>query len=720
MIGSLLKDRYQVEKELGRGGFGVVYLARDQQLLGKAVVIKVLTDDLAADPWPLKKFRQEIEAMARIDHPGVVGALDTGETGDGKPFLVMQFVEGVTLRGEIGSNGMDLARAAGLIRQIGQALNAAHAAGVWHRDLKPENIMVQKPGDGEEYVKLIDFGIAAIKDSRFAEQSQTTKVAGSYAYMSPEQFAGNPCAQSDIWAFGVIAYEMLTGRKPFQSESLFQLMTDQLAGVPVRPRQLRPAIPPAAEEAVLRALTAGLEQRYGRPREFGDALAKALTEEDRSAADVTAEVKLTSPTATTAYATTSQRVDPKKVEMAHVLFMDIVGFSKEYMDQGAALVTELQQIVRQAKAYQDAERNREIMRLATGDGMALVFFGDPQTAAQCAIEVGAALKARPHIRLRMGINTGPVQRLEDINSGPNVSGAGINMAQRVMDAGDAGHILCSKSTTDVLAQLATWAPHLHDLGECEVKHGIKLPIYNLYTPEVGNADWPSRIPRRKEDVEREEMKGKSRRALMGAVAALVVVVGGVGLWRWMNPPLPETSFEYWATVQRIDTKNTRKFAKEQILDENQQIALHLRAPSAGHLYVINKGKLAAGEKTSVFVVLHPVPKGDSSVAAGAEIRAPASREHWFRVDKSATDEYLYLIWSTSRVPALEAIKDAESDPESNHVIIKEGDERFQSLANFMEQYLAPETNIERNEQANRSVIRGRAAILVHLVKLTHM
>jgi serine/threonine protein kinase len=718
MIGSLLKDRYQVEKELGRGGFGVVYRALDQQLLGKPVVIKILTDDLAADPWPLKKFRQEIEAMARIDHPGVVGALDTGETADGKPFLVMQFVEGVNLRGEIGASGMELGRAAGLIRQIGQALNAAHAAGVWHRDLKPENIMIQKPGDGEEYVKLIDFGIAAIKDSRFAEQSQTTKVAGSYAYMAPEQFAGNPCAQSDIWAFGVIAYEMLTGKKPFQSDSLFQLMMDQREGVPVRPRQLRPEITAAAEECVLRALAAGLDVRYQRPREFGDALAKALAEEDQSG--VTAEVDIPRPDATTAYATPSQRIDPKKVEMAHVLFMDIVGFSREYMDQGAAMVTELQQIVRSTSAYKTAERNREILRLATGDGMALVFFGDPQTAAQCALEIAAALKSRPQIKLRMGINTGPVQRLEDIKGEANVSGAGINNAQRVMDAGDAGHILCSKSTAEVLAQLTTWAPHLHDLGECEVKHGIRIPMYNLYTPDVGNAEWPSRIPRRKEDVERERLQGRSRRAVGGAVAALVVVVGGVGLWRWMNPPPPEISFEYWATVQRIADKSVRVFAKEQILDEGYQIAVHLRAPAPGHLYLINKGKLAPTDQAPVFVVLSPGPKADSAVAAGREIRAPASAEHWFRVDKAASDEFLYLVWATDKVDELERIKDSESDPESNHVIIREADPRFRSVDNFMTRHLVPETQIERNEEARRSVIRGRASILVHLVRLSHM
>jgi len=159
---ALWKNRYLIEKEIGRGGFGVVYLARDQQLLSKPVVIKVLQDETNPDPYFQKKFQQEIEALARIDHPGVVGVLDVGETPDGKPFLVMQFVEGVTLRSEISKDGMELRRVAHIMRQVGQALGAAHDKGVYHRDLKPENIMLTRSSETEEYVKLIDFGIAAV------------------------------------------------------------------------------------------------------------------------------------------------------------------------------------------------------------------------------------------------------------------------------------------------------------------------------------------------------------------------------------------------------------------------------------------------------------------------------------------------------------------------------------------------------------------------------
>jgi eukaryotic-like serine/threonine-protein kinase len=204
-------DRYQVERELGRGGMSVVYLARDRQLLAKRVVVKVLLEETRQDPWIRQKFLQEMEALSRIDHPGVVGVLDSGLTAVGQRFLVMQYIEGVSLRSAIEPGGMAAIRAAGLIRQMGQALAAAHEKGVWHRDLKPENVMLQCLG-GEDHVKLIDFGIAGIQNSHFT--GEKTKVAGSFSYMAPEQMGGHSCAASDTYALAVVAYEILTGELP--------------------------------------------------------------------------------------------------------------------------------------------------------------------------------------------------------------------------------------------------------------------------------------------------------------------------------------------------------------------------------------------------------------------------------------------------------------------------------------------------------------------------
>ncbi len=281
-LGLLLKDRYLIERTLGRGGLGAVYLARDRQLLNRAVVIKVLIAERGEDhynTWFQKKFKQEIEALARINHPGVVGVLDTGEMPDGKPFLVMQYVEGVTLRSVMIKQGMDFNHVANIVRQIGQALSAAHAKGVYHRDLKPENIMLEEVGGGHQQVKLIDFGVARIKDSEVATDVEFTWIAGTPPYMAPEQLRGRPTAESDIYGFGAVIYEMLTGQPPYQAGSAVDLYELQREGSIAKPSELRRNLPEEAEDAILKALSFEAVDRYKNPREFAEELAAALTGE---------------------------------------------------------------------------------------------------------------------------------------------------------------------------------------------------------------------------------------------------------------------------------------------------------------------------------------------------------------------------------------------------------------------------------------------------------
>jgi len=279
--GTLLKERYMIEGELGRGGIGVVYLARDTQLMNRRVVVKVLLEDSGNSlhsPWFKKKFEQEIEALVRLDHPGIVGVLDAGTMPDGKQFFVMQYVEGRPLRSMV-NDGMSFAQIARVIRQIGYALTSAHDKGIVHRDLKPENIMVQQVGEDEEMIKLIDFGIATVKDSQVATSAEKTKVAGALPYMAPEQLRGQPDASSDIWALGAMAYEMLTGRIPFYAETLVQLYELQKRGLPVQPGVLCKELPPAAETAIIKSLAFDPAERYRRAKDFGDELARALTGE---------------------------------------------------------------------------------------------------------------------------------------------------------------------------------------------------------------------------------------------------------------------------------------------------------------------------------------------------------------------------------------------------------------------------------------------------------
>jgi len=281
--GSILEGRYVIEKELGQGGFGVVYLARDRKL-SNFVVVKTLIEQAQKDresEWIEEKFRQEIEVMARINHPGVVGALDVGALPGGGVYLVMQYIPGPSLRDVIPAGGMDLARAGALIRQLGQALAAVHEHNVIHRDLKPENVLLQQSG-GAEYAKIIDFGVAKAR-AEMAETTneQKTMIAGTPAYIAPEQLQGIPTTASDIYALGVIAFEMLTGQRPITANNILDMARMQREGDFPRPRQLRPELPASAEAVILKALAFDLRRRYNNAREFGDDLASALKSEEK-------------------------------------------------------------------------------------------------------------------------------------------------------------------------------------------------------------------------------------------------------------------------------------------------------------------------------------------------------------------------------------------------------------------------------------------------------
>ena len=281
--GMVIKERWVIERELGRGGIGAVYLAKDKKMVSRPVVIKVLLEDSLKNSWVVNKFRHEIDALTRVDHPNIVSIFDADEMEDGKPFIVMQYVEGTTLRSALSATGMDFGRIAILIRQIGRALSAVHDKGIFHRDLKPENIMLQVLADGDEQAKVIDFGIAKVKDSVVAPSTSTNLVVGTVRYMAPEQLEKRPVtAASDTYALGVIAYEMITGRSPFNPESGFQLLEMQRKGVRVKPQDLRPGLPEAAQSAILRALSFNPSERYRKSQDFGDELCRVLTAEVRT------------------------------------------------------------------------------------------------------------------------------------------------------------------------------------------------------------------------------------------------------------------------------------------------------------------------------------------------------------------------------------------------------------------------------------------------------
>src|SRR6476619_5844521 len=204
--------------------------------------------------------------------------------------------------------------------------------------------------------------------------------------------------------------------------------------------------------------------------------------------------------------------------VGHILFLDIVGYSKLLADEQKELVQELNQIVRETEQFRVGEAEGKLTRLPTGDGMVLVFTNNPEAPVECALEISRKLQSRPQLKLRMGIHSGPVNPVADVNDQANLAGAAINVAQRVMSCGDAGHILLSKHVAEDLEEYDRWRPLLHDLGTCEVKHGVRIGVTNLYSDELGNPQLPKKF---------QALKKHRSRARWAEVAIGLLVLGAI-------------------------------------------------------------------------------------------------------------------------------------------------------------------------------------------------
>ena len=266
-----------------------------------------------------------------------------------------------------------------------------------------------------------------------------------------------------------------------------------------------------------------------------------------------------------------------QLEIAHVLFIDIVGYSKLSINDQHAAVEELNQIVRASEQFQRAEAADRLIRIPTGDGMVLVFYTSPEAPAQCAVEISGALKEHPQLQIRMGIHSGPVSGVVDVNERANLAGAGINMAKRVMDCGDAGHILLSKHVAEDLEEYEKWRAFLHDLGTCEAKHGLRVSVVNLYDDQFGNA----KLPRRLETVQkrRKRVRWAATAAALLALAAIVAGIAMVSRYRVRStlavPVVPEKSIAVLPFENRSEDKANAYFAdgiQDEILTRLAKIA----------------------------------------------------------------------------------------------------------------------------------------------------
>ena len=707
MLGETLDGRYLLQQKLGRGGFGAVYLAADTRVASRKVVVKIMRLEEASNDWSRRRFKQEVEALSRIDHPGIVGLFDSGETTSGRPYIVMQYIDGSNLRSLLTPEGMSFTTVATIIRQIGNALNAAHDAGILHRDLKPENIMVKRTND-EEQVKVIDFGIAKVKDSIVGVTTAEGIAVGTVAYMSPEQLSNQPLSpQSDIYTLGVIAYEMLTGRRPNNPDSAFDLLSLQREGIKIKPRDLRPALSETASNVIVKALSPEPTDRYQRACDFCDLLSEALLNRDHP---------------------DQKPTEHSELETAHVLFMDIVGYSKLLIDEQTQQLQRLQEIVRATKECTRAHAAGELLRLPTGDGMALVYFRDPQAPLRCAVEISKTVNADSGISLRMGINSGLVYRMADINTNKNVAGGGINIAQRVMDCGDRGHILLSKSVADDLGQLARWSPFLKDLGEAEVKHGVRLHIFNLHGPDFGNATRPTKL-----QVTPQPPQGRGKPMIIAASIILLVLIG-VGTWYGLKSKpaqatvvAPETasskslgserSFVYWLIVQKMlrgkPLGDPFQSAGDVVFGNGWGFQLNLQPKEAGSLYVLNVGR--SNKSSEAYNVLYPLPtsrKLDPTVTANQKVESER-----LLFDKNTGVEKVWVIWSMKPLPELDSIF-AEASQEKYGGEIRDTNQ-IAKVQEYLNSYDTSKVVVVSDKSTKITSLTGHGEIIVGLLTFSH-
>ncbi|HMG18316.1 MAG TPA: serine/threonine-protein kinase [Gemmatimonadales bacterium] len=271
----ILDARYQVMKKLGEGGMSYVYLAKEISS-GETVAIKVLSPRLASDKSSVERLRREAGLAMRLDHRNVCRILRLGESEDGLIYLVMPFLKGELLSDrEVRGGPMDLTHGVTLLQQMCAGLHHAHELQIIHRDLKPENVMLVSDEGGAEHAVVMDFGLAKERraDPAIAKLTATGIILGTPEFMSPEQIRGKPLdARSDIYALGIVAFEMFTGKLPFQGRNAQEMMIARLRSQPVPIRQLRPDVPDAVEKALSKALQTNPDDRFATAIDFGEAL----------------------------------------------------------------------------------------------------------------------------------------------------------------------------------------------------------------------------------------------------------------------------------------------------------------------------------------------------------------------------------------------------------------------------------------------------------------
>lgn len=759
--------RYEIVSLLGAGGMGQVFLAKDTRL-GRKAALKLLPARFFANTVYLRRLEREALAASALNHPNILTIYEFGADG-GTHFLAAEYVQGETLRQRMVHGRLAISEILDITVQIASALHAAHQAGIIHRDIKPENVMVRRDG----IVKVLDFGLAKLDSPAGQDDGMTVNeehssltqqgaILGTAAYMSPEQARGEKVdARSDLFSLGVVLYELLAGRRPFKGATASHMIVAILEKEPPPLAEAGRTVPAELERILNQMLAKSLDERYADAAGLLSDLkgfAKRLEREAESSfsspgardtMDQEHSTQIIQPH------TNEQRVDATRpgarddplhsaVELAHVLFCDIVGYSLMPIDRQTHAMQTLQGIVRHTDDYKRAEAKGRLVRLPAGDGMALVFLQDVTAPVRCACDIVRALRSQAEIKLRIGVHSGPVYQSADINANRNVVGGGVNLAQRVMDSGDAGHILVSRNVAEVLEQVSHWRPMLHDLGEHLVKHDVPLRLFNLYDHEVGNPAIPEKLRQERAANETRSTAPpiataapatdapkdlKRRKALWAVCGLLALGLASIPAWNALRPNpgnspsqsaagLPTRALNYYLTVQKY--RNGKPYQTEfqssgrEIFEPGWQFKLTVSSPEAGYLYLLNEEPADKADKESDYVLLFPLSShnnGSARLAAGENFQTGA----YVFDDKPGTEQFR-LIWTAQPAPELEALRALVNPTDQGRVT---DPAQIQALHRFLQEHSNTVLESVKDTKNQRTNLKGTGSVLVALVELEH-
>jgi serine/threonine protein kinase len=493
--------KFEMIEKLGEGGMGEVWKARDPAL-DRFVALKFLVSSLLDSATALSRFKQEAIAASKLDHPNICTIYEVGEA-EGKTYIAMAFYEGRVLSDMLqpGQPQLGVDEIRNYLRQAASGLGKAHESGILHRDIKPANIMITNDG----LVKILDFGLA--KNLRTASAlTRPDTMLGTLFYMAPEQVQGGEIGQqADIWALGAVLYEMLAQRRPFDAEYEAAVLYAIVHEQPKPLREFRPDTPDDLAQIAEKALKKDPAERYKSMRDLIADLGTAAAPRP-VLADATV-IQKREPSVAAAHGERAAQLPSRRAgsdpdaaserTSCHVLFMDIVKFSLRSLEAKDQIIRQLQQVVRGTEEFQRWEkRDNGLLMKDTGDGLLLVFFHDPLSPIRCAVEIAEALKNDPNLDLRIGVHGGLALIRPDIQGRDDVAGSAVDLAQRVMDCGDAGHILLSDTAAENARQTEQFRDQLQYLGECRVKHGEVMRLFNLVGEKWGNPRCPTKLYRR--------------------------------------------------------------------------------------------------------------------------------------------------------------------------------------------------------------------------------